>query len=188
MHQVGNQYIARQLSLTWARLIHPMPSHPISLKSVLILLYHLSLGLLSDLFPSGFPTKSVYFASPSTHHVPRAPYTLRFYRSSNIWRDVIVKVAFNLYAIFSSLLLLPRPLTKVSSLKGNEKGTWVILYQKKNFQSTQNNLQPASLEYTCSSLDYIFQLPLWTKFSKYSTKRSSRYNTAKEKRNSVAIF
>ena len=34
--------------------------HPTSWRSILILFYHLCVGLPSDLFPSGFPTKTVY--------------------------------------------------------------------------------------------------------------------------------
>ena len=34
--------------------------HPTSLKSILILSYHLRLSLASGLFPSGFPTKTLY--------------------------------------------------------------------------------------------------------------------------------
>jgi hypothetical protein len=36
------------------------PSHPISLRYILILSPHLHLGLASGLFPSGFPTKILY--------------------------------------------------------------------------------------------------------------------------------
>jgi hypothetical protein len=39
---------------------HTIPSHPISLRSILILSTHLHLGLPSGLFPSGFPTNILY--------------------------------------------------------------------------------------------------------------------------------
>jgi len=51
---------ARNLSLSGATLIQPTPSKPISLEYILILSFHLSLGLPSDSFPSGFPTKILY--------------------------------------------------------------------------------------------------------------------------------
>ena len=50
----------RQLSLSWASPIHSIYPHPTSWRSVLILSTHLILGLPSGLFPSGFPTKTLY--------------------------------------------------------------------------------------------------------------------------------
>jgi hypothetical protein len=47
-------------SLSWARSIQSIPLHPISLRSILILSSYLHLELPSNLFPSGFPTKSLY--------------------------------------------------------------------------------------------------------------------------------
>jgi hypothetical protein len=49
---------ARYLSLSRARLIQFIP-HPISWRSILILSYHLHLGLPSGIFPSGFSTKTL---------------------------------------------------------------------------------------------------------------------------------
>jgi hypothetical protein len=51
---------AFEWSLTLARSIQSIPSHLISLGSVLILSIHLRLGLHSDLFLSGFPTNILY--------------------------------------------------------------------------------------------------------------------------------
>jgi hypothetical protein len=47
-------------SLSWARPIQSIPSHPISLWSVLTLSTYLRIGLLSGLFLSGFPTNILY--------------------------------------------------------------------------------------------------------------------------------
>jgi hypothetical protein len=47
-------------SLSWARWIQSIPSHLISLKSILIFTSHLWLGLPSGFYPSGFPTKILY--------------------------------------------------------------------------------------------------------------------------------
>jgi hypothetical protein len=47
-------------SLSWARSIQSPPSHPISLRSILILSTHLRLGLPNGLLPSGFPTNILY--------------------------------------------------------------------------------------------------------------------------------
>ena len=60
----------RQLSLSWASLIQSIYPHPISCSPILILSIHLRLGLPSGLFPSGFPTKTLY--TPSPH--PYAPH------------------------------------------------------------------------------------------------------------------
>ena len=50
----------RHLSLSWANPIQFTYPHPTSWRSILILSTHLRLGLPSDLFPSGFPTKTLY--------------------------------------------------------------------------------------------------------------------------------
>ena len=50
----------RHLSLSWASPIQSIYPHPISWKSILILSTHLRLGLPSGLYPSGFPTKTLY--------------------------------------------------------------------------------------------------------------------------------
>jgi hypothetical protein len=47
-------------SLSWARSIQSIPSHPSSLRYILILSIHLRLGLPSGLFTSGFPTNILY--------------------------------------------------------------------------------------------------------------------------------
>ena len=48
------------LSLSWASSIQSMPPHPISWRFILILSSHLKLGLANGLFPSYFPTKTLY--------------------------------------------------------------------------------------------------------------------------------
>ena len=50
----------RHLSLSWASPIQSIYPHPTSWRSSLILSTHLRLGLPSALFPSGFPTKTLY--------------------------------------------------------------------------------------------------------------------------------
>ena len=55
----------RHLSVSWASPIQSIYPHPTSWRSILILSTHLRLGLSSGLFPSGFPTKTLYTPLPS---------------------------------------------------------------------------------------------------------------------------
>jgi len=50
----------RYSSLSWASPIQSIHQHPTSWRSFLLLFTHLRLGLPSGLFPSGFPTKTLY--------------------------------------------------------------------------------------------------------------------------------
>ena len=63
---------ARHLSLSRASSIQSITPHPTSLSSVLILSFHLRLDLPNGLFPSGFPTKTLYtpHLSPCALHAP----------------------------------------------------------------------------------------------------------------------
>jgi len=66
----------RHMSLYWASPIQSIYPRPTSWRSVLILSTHLRLGIPSGLFPSGFPTKTLYtpLSSPicatcPAHHI-----------------------------------------------------------------------------------------------------------------------
>ena len=71
---------ARHLYLSWARSIQSMPSHPTSWRFILILSSYLRLDLPSGLFPSGFPTKTLYkpFLSPHTCYMPCTSHSFPF--------------------------------------------------------------------------------------------------------------
>jgi hypothetical protein len=66
---------ASKRTLSWARWVQFTPSNPISLRSIVTLSSHLYLGLLSSLFPSGFPTKLTY-AFPITMPATRPDHLL----------------------------------------------------------------------------------------------------------------
>jgi len=51
---------ARHLSLCWVSSIQSTTLNPTSWRSILILSSYLRLGIQSGLFPSGFPTKTLY--------------------------------------------------------------------------------------------------------------------------------
>jgi len=51
---------ACHLSLYWVSSIQSRPLHPTSWRSIAILSSHLCLGLANGLFPSGYPTKTLY--------------------------------------------------------------------------------------------------------------------------------
>ena len=76
----------RHLSLSWASPIQSIYPHPTSWRSILILSTHLRLGLPSGLFPSGFPTKTLYTPRLITHtrHMPSPSHSSRFYHPHNI--------------------------------------------------------------------------------------------------------
>ena len=64
------------LSLFWASSIQAILPHPTSWRSFLILSFHLRLGLPNGLFPSGFPTKTLYTPLLSTTPATSSAYLI----------------------------------------------------------------------------------------------------------------
>ena len=99
---------SRHLSLPWASSTQAIFPQPTSWRSILILSSHLHLCLLRDLFPSGFPTKSL-----STHHLSpiRATCTASF---------ILLDLFCFLHSLITSSLLDPN--TLLNTLFSNTLG------------------------------------------------------------------
>ena len=98
----------RHVSLSWASPIQSIYPHPTSWRSILILFTHLCLGLPSGLFPSGFPTKTLYTPSPNPCELHAQPISFFSILSpAQYWVRSTDHLAPR-YAI-SSISPLPRP-------------------------------------------------------------------------------
>ena len=71
----------RHLPLSWANPIQSIYPHPTSWRSILILSTHLRLGHPSGLFPSGFPTKTLYTPSPHPYAPHAQPISIKLFTS-----------------------------------------------------------------------------------------------------------
>ena len=75
----------RHLSLSWASPIQSTHPHLPSSRSILILSTHLRLGLPSGLFPSGFPTKTLYAPSPHPYAPHAQPISFSILSPAQYW-------------------------------------------------------------------------------------------------------
>jgi hypothetical protein len=97
---------ARHLALHRTRLIQSMPSHPISLRPVLILYRCLQLHLQRGLIPSAFPTKITGHVSFLCHtcYIPRQSNPSWFPYPNSIWRGEQIMKIFIMQLVQSPVL------------------------------------------------------------------------------------
>jgi hypothetical protein len=139
----------RHLSLSWASPIQSIYPHPASWRPILILSTHLHLGLPSSLFPSGFPTNTLYtpLSSPIRATCPTHLILLDF-----ITRTILDEE----YKSFSSSLcnLLHSPVT--SSLLGPNILLNTMFSNTLSFLSSRNVNHQVSHPYKTKGKNYNF--------------------------------
>ena len=99
---------ALHLSVSWARSIKSVPLHPTSWRSILILFSYLCLGLPCILFPSGFPTKTIYKSLLSSIRATCPAHAIHI---DLITRTILGEEYRSLSSSFCSFLHSPVPLS-----------------------------------------------------------------------------
>ena len=105
---------ARHLSLSWTNSIQSPQPTPTSWRSILILSFHLRLGLPNGLFPSGFPTRTLYSPLPCPAHFIILDFTTRtlFGKGVQITKLFIMQIIN--YMTLSKINFRPKMLRAVS--------------------------------------------------------------------------
>jgi hypothetical protein len=131
----------RHWSLSLARLIQSTSSHPVCIQSTSTRIFHLRLGLPSDPFPSGFPTKIWYvYLISRTCYMPRPSHPPWLHHHNNVWWNVQI---INLRQFFpSSCYFLWGPNILLS---------WARDWVSNPYQTTGKALVLCILIFTCRS-------------------------------------
>jgi hypothetical protein len=99
---------ASHRSPSWARRIHSTRSHTVSSRSILILSFHLFLGVPTGLFPAGFPIKILYaFSFPHALYMPDPSNPPWFDHPNDIWRRVQIMELLTMQLSPSSCHFIP---------------------------------------------------------------------------------
>ena len=155
--------LAPHLSLSWASSIQSIPPNHTSWRSILIIYSYLSLGIPSDLFLSGFPTKTLYTPLPS---LIRATYPahliILYFTTRNIlgedYRSLSSSLCSFLHSTVNSSHLGPNILlnTRINYIKVDlHKHLWIWLYlwPKHVVSITSNDVQSNTTSLTNIFID-----------------------------------
>jgi len=141
-------------TLSWASSIQSIPPHPTSWRSILILSSHLHLGLPSGLFPSGFPTKTLYTLLlypplPHTCYKPRTFHSSWFYNPNNIeWSIQIIKLLIIQFSPLPCYLISIKPkYSPQHPILKHSQSTFLLQCEWPSFAPIQNNMQNYSSVY-----------------------------------------